>query len=489
MPSEREEPVKHKNDLLRLLPAVEKMLNSPELKDLYSVAERSVVARCAGEVLENVRIALLSDGPETPCFAERDGQMTLDEQALFHAVIQKVTETVSPSMKRVVNATGVIIHTNLGRSVLPKPAIDAVIMAASHYSTLEYDLKTGHRSKRAEHVRESLARLCGAEDAIVVNNNAAAVLIALNTLASGKEVIVSRGELVEIGGSFRMPDVMAASGAILREVGATNKTKLSDYEHAITGNTALILKVHTSNYRIVGFSHEASVEELSSLCSEYKLPLMVDLGSGLLLGPDALPMPDGLKMDEPVALDMVRAGAEIVTFSADKLLGASQAGVIVGKAELVQKTATNPLARAMRIDKLSLAALDATLKIYLAKPTAAHEQVPTLAMLTKSVNDLSIEAEEIRSRLRSVLDPEFDVNVEPGYSKSGGGSSPLLELPTVLVSVSCKNRSADSVAKALRNAEVPVIVRIAEDSLLIDPRTLLNGDVDALIDAFRLVTQ
>ncbi|MBN1591755.1 MAG: L-seryl-tRNA(Sec) selenium transferase [Candidatus Coatesbacteria bacterium] len=474
--------------LLRQIPAVDDLLNSQGVSALFELAERSVVSDCIGTVLQRVREFILAGQDIGNWFIEADGEQLIREDALYSAISCKVKEVVSPSLRRVVNATGVIIHTNLGRSALPKAALDAVVKAASGYCNLEYDLVEGKRSKRHEHIASSIAAICGAEDAFVVNNNAAAVLVSLNTLAKGGEVIVSRGELVEIGGSFRMPDVMEASGAVLREVGSTNKTKLSDYESAITDRTTLLLKVHTSNYRIVGFTQDVSVKELVELGAKYNIPVMVDLGSGLLLDENCLPMPDGLVMDEHIARDFIRDGADIVAFSADKLLGSSQAGIVVGKSDMVRAIAKNPLSRAIRIDKLSLAALDATLRLYLAWPTKSYQMIPTLAMLTKSLNEISIEAEEIRSRLASVVSKEFGLGVEPGYSKVGGGTLPLLDLPTVLVAVSPKTISADALSKMLRSAEVPVICRIADDMVLLDPRTILDDDLDALVEAFRNLT-
>ncbi len=475
--------------LLRQIPAVEHLLQTPQVSALFSQAERSVVSHCASDVLRRVRASIISGEDQEVWFIQHDAEKRLDEAALLDAIARKFDEAVSCSMRRVVNATGVIIHTNLGRSVLPEEAVEAVMMAASGYSSLEYDLEQGARSKRWKHVTAPLVSLSGAEDALVVNNNAAAVLVSLNTLASGKDVIVSRGELVEIGGSFRMPDVMVASGAILREVGSTNKTKLADYERAITDNTALILKVHTSNYRIVGFSQDVPSKELSALSKRFNLPFMVDLGSGLLVGRDSLPLPDGMELDEPVVRDVVADGADIVTFSADKLLGASQAGVIVGRGELVQRIAKNPLSRAMRIDKLSLAALDATLRLYVKWPTRVHKFIPSLSMLTTPLSAIKKSAQRIRRRIQSVLDDRFRVEIEPGASKAGGGSLPLLELPTMLVAVSSQEISADAIEKALRAAPVPVIARIAENKVLLDPRTLLEDDIDAVVDAFRFVTQ
>jgi len=475
--------------LLRQIPAVEHLLQTPDVSALFSQVERSVVSQCAGDVLKEVRASLISGEGRKAWLLEEGGATRLNEAALLDAIARKVDQAVSCSMRRVVNATGVIIHTNLGRSVLPKEAVEAVAIAASGYSNLEYDVEQGARSKRWKHLAGTLASLSGAEDALVVNNNAAAVLVGLNTLAQGKEVIVSRGELVEIGGSFRMPDVMAASGAILREVGSTNKTKLTDYESAITDNTALILKVHTSNYKIVGFSQDVSGKELSALSKRYNLPMMVDLGSGLVVGKGTLPLPDGLELDEPVVRDVVTDGADIVTFSADKLLGASQAGVIVGRRELVQTIAKNPLSRAIRIDKLSLAALDATLRLYVRWPTRVHEFIPTLSMITTPHSVIKVRAQKIRRRIRSVLDDSLRVDIEPGASKVGGGSLPLLELPTMLVTVSSQRVSAEAIERALRGAPVPVIARIAENKVLLDPRTVLDDDIDALISAFRMVVQ
>ena len=475
--------------LLRQIPAVEHLLQTAQVSAIFSWAERSAVSHCINEVLEEVRASITSGDGQEAWLLEEGGEQRLNEAALLDAIARKVDETISCSMRRVVNAAGVIIHTNLGRSVLPEEAVEAVVMAASGYSSLEYDLGQGTRSKRWKHVMAPLVSLSGAEDALVVNNNAAAVLVGLNTLASGKEVIVSRGELVEIGGSFRMPDVMTACGVILREVGSTNKTKLSDYESAITDNTALILKVHTSNYRIVGFSQDVPSKELSAMSKRFNLPFMVDLGSGLLADRDSLPLPDGASLDEPVVRDVVADGADIVTFSADKLLGASQAGVIVGKAELVQRIAKNPLSRAMRIDKLSLAALDATLRLYVMWPTRVHEFIPTLSMLTTPLDAIRKRAQRIRRRIRSALDGSFRVEIEPGASKVGGGSLPLLELPTMLVTVLSQEISADAIEKALRAAPVPVIARIAENKVLLDPRTVLKDDIEAVVDAFRSVTQ
>ena len=475
--------------LLRQIPAVERLLQMPRVSALFSQAERSVVSHCAGDVLRQVRAAVISGEGQEIWFLEEEGETRLNEAALLDAIARKVDEAVSCGMRRVVNATGVIVHTNLGRSVLPEEAVEAVVMAASSYSSLEYDVEQGTRSKRWKHVTAPLVSLSGAEDALVVNNNAAAVLVSLNTLASDREVIVSRGELVEIGGSFRMPDVMTACGVILREVGSTNKTKLSDYERAITDNTALILKVHTSNYRIVGFSQDVPSKELSALSKRYNLPFMVDLGSGLMVGAESLPQPDGMTLDEPIVRDVVSDGADIVTFSADKLLGASQAGIIVGRGEPVQRIAKNPLSRAMRIDKLSLAALDATLRLYVRWPTRFHEFIPTLSMLTTPLSVIKKRAQKIRRRIRSVLDDRFRVEIEPGASKVGGGSLPLLELPTMLVSVSSQEVSADAIERALRAAAVPVIARIAENKVLLDPRTLLEDDIEAVVDAFRLVAQ
>jgi len=475
--------------LLRQIPSVERLLQSPRIRALLDRAERSVVSRCTAQTLDEVRASIASGKIEKRWLIDDGKALRFKDNVLIARIIQKVNQTIGRSIRRVVNATGVIIHTNLGRSVLPTPAVEAVCAIASGYSNLEFELLEGKRWERTRHIADALAGLTGAEDAFVVNNNAAAVLLCLNTLAVGKEVVVSRGELVEIGGSFRMPDVMEASGAILKEVGTTNKTKILDYQRAIGERTALILKVHTSNYKILGFTQDVSVKELAALAQEHDIPLMVDLGSGLLLSWERLCMPPGHNLEEPLVRDVVSAGASLVTFSADKLLGASQAGVIVGSAELLKRIASNPLTRAVRIDKLSLAALDATLRLYLAWPTRATELVPTLRMLTLPVEEVRQRAEKIASSASAILGEGFKVSLQPGSSKSGGGSLPLLELPTVLVAVSAEDVSAEDIARALRSSKVPVIARVADEKVLLDPRTVLKEDMDALVEGFRSVAE
>jgi len=471
---------------LRQLPSVEKLLSSEVSARLLEVVERPVIAEAIRRVLDRAR-ADVKSGDWQSWFTGDGESASLDDEVLQRELSAFCKQLASPSLKRVINATGIIIHTNLGRSILCQQAVDAVCTAARHYTNLEYDLTGGKRSQRAKHVSARLAELCRAEAGFVVNNNAAAVLLGLNTLANGKEVIVSRGELVEIGGSFRMPDVMRASGAVLREVGATNKTKLSDYEGAINDRTGLILKVHTSNYRIVGFSHEVSIAELHELAAKYGLPLMVDLGSGLLTSVESLRLPGGTMMDEPVVSGVMSHDPDITTFSADKLLGASQAGVIVGKQDVVSRVASNQLTRALRIDKLSLAALDATLSVYSVSPAGAIDQIPTLRMLCEAPERVAARAKAIAERVAMVLGLSFEISMELGSSKTGGGSCPLLELPTTLVCIRSENVSAATIDNLLRSAEVPVVARIADNRVLIDPRTVQEDEIDLLLAAFEAI--
>lgn len=389
-------------------------------------------------------------------------------------VVQRAREISRPRLRKVINATGVILHTNLGRAVLSQAAREALDAVAGHYCNLELDLETGERGSRQDHVRDLLRELTGAEDALVVNNNAGAVLLALNTLARGKQVVVSRGQLVEIGGSFRLPEIMAASGAILVEVGTTNKTYLRDYEQAVGPETALLLRVHTSNFRIIGFAAEVGIAELAGLGRRLGIPVMEDLGSGLLvdLGGDFL-------RDEPVVVASLAAGADVVTFSGDKLLGGPQAGIILGREKYLEPMRKNPLARALRIDKLSLAALEATLRLYL-DPDWAKSQIPTLHALFVSVEELRRRAERLRDLLVPALRDQAEAEVQTGFSEAGGGSLPGVALPTFLVLVRPRELSVEELAARLRRAEPPVIARRLEGALALDVRTMLEGE-EALV--------
>jgi len=354
-----------------------------------------------------------------------------------------------------------------------------VASAAAHYSNLEFDLATGERGSRYSHVEELLCRLTGAEAALVVNNNAAAVLIVLDTLCKGREVIVSRGQLVEIGGSFRIPEVMAKSGAVLREVGATNRTHLCDYEAAITSETAAIMKVHTSNYRMVGFVKEVPLGELKTLAGGYGLPVIEDLGSGSLLRFEA----DGLP-GEPTAQESVAEGADIVTFSGDKVLGGPQAGIIVGRREIIERIKKNQLNRALRIDKLTLAALEATLRLYL-DPELARTRVPTVAMMTRPLVALRAQAARLAGLLRKHLSESLEIGVRAGSSRVGGGAFPEADLPTALVCLKPTALGVDALRQALLSTDPPLVGRVEDDALCLDPRTLDQGEHALVLCALR----
>jgi L-seryl-tRNA(Ser) seleniumtransferase len=379
-----------------------------------------------------------------------------------------------PSLVPVINASGVILHTNLGRAPLSVAAIAAMTAAARGYSNLEFDLERGSRGSRYVHCVDLLVRLTGAEAALVVNNNAAALVLALNTLARDREAVISRGELVEIGGSFRIPEIMARSGARMVEVGATNRTRATDYEAAFSARTGVILKVHRSNFRIEGFTEEVGVARLAELARSAGIPVLHDLGSGLLLDPALLGLPA-----EPTAAMAVSEGADVVTMSGDKLLGGPQAGIIVGRGELVEQMRRNPLCRALRVDKLTLAALEATLVDYL-DPERARQQVPVLRMLAVSPASLAERARRIAGRLR---EHGIDADTADGTSAVGGGALPGFELPTTVVCVTPSAGTVADLERRLRTRKPAVVARIQSDRLLLDPRTVLDSEEADLIAA------
>ncbi|THB66601.1 MAG: L-seryl-tRNA(Sec) selenium transferase [Desulfovibrio sp.] len=394
-----------------------------------------------------------------------------------------VREKSRPSFRRVLNATGVVVHTNLGRSLLSKAAMRAVAETNEHYANLELDLATGKRGSRYSHVESLLTRITGAEAALVVNNNAAAVLLVLATLAKGREVIVSRGELVEIGGSFRIPEVMAASGATLREVGATNRTHLKDYQAAVNDATGALMKVHASNFRIIGFTHSVATSELAELARRLDLPLIEDLGSGNLVRfQDYLP---GLSaMEEPTVQETVASGADIVTFSGDKVLGGPQAGIIVGNKEYVERIKANPMNRALRIDKMTLAALEATLRVYL-DPDLARDKIPTLAMILADPATLKSRATRLRNRIRKALGHALNADTLAGVSRVGGGAFPEHDLETTLVALEPgdTSHSTEDLRQALLNTNPPLLGRVEDNQLCLDPRTLADEEFPLVVSA------
>ena len=450
--------------LLRQIPKVDDLLRCPALEGLTAELPASAVTDAVRQVLDALRADILS------------GIVTKlpSEDALCAQITKACRAARLPSLRGVINATGVVLHTNLGRACLSDRALAAAADVSRGYSTLEYDLASGNRGQRYAHVEPLLCRLTGAESAFVVNNNAAAVLLILSALTAGGEVITSRGELVEIGGSFRMPDIMAACGAVLREVGATNKTRLADYACAIGEQTKALLKVHTSNYRIVGFTESVSPAVLAELGHARGIPVIEDLGSGCLV--DLSPL--GIR-EEPTVQEAVKAGVDVLSFSGDKLLGGPQVGIILGKKQYLDILKRHPLARAMRVDKLTLAALEATLQAY-ADGTELQE-IPVLSMLARKPEELRRRADGLCASLRSL---GAAAEVVPAESPVGGGSVPTQTLPSFAVAVTPTD-SAAALEAQLRQRPQPIIVRIAHDRCLLDVRTLFPADHDEIITAFR----
>jgi L-seryl-tRNA(Ser) seleniumtransferase len=438
-------------DLRRAIPSVERVLTSDSFVRLLALLPRELVVTALRGELEAARLQLARDAERPP---------PLDADRLAERVADVVQRLQAGSLVPVLNATGVVLHTNLGRAPLAPAAIAAIGRIAAGYANLEYDLETGGRGSRYVHARELLVALTGAEDALVVNNNAAALVLALNTLARAQDAIISRGELVEIGGAFRVPEIMARSGARLCEVGSTNRTHLADYRAAISERTGVLLKVHPSNFTVTGYTTAVDVAELAPLAREHTLPLLHDIGSGLLLDPATLGLPD-----EPWAPGSLRAGADIVTFSGDKLLGGPQCGILLGSRTLLERMRRNPLCRALRVDKLTLAALEATLRLYL-EPERALQEIPVLAMLTLPLPVLQARADALAERLRQA---GLRASTTEGTSAVGGGASPAAVVATRLVVI---EDDAQHRQRRLRAAEPAVITRIVEDRLMIDLRTV-----------------
>ena len=452
--------------LLRELPSVDRLLKHSGCERLLTRYNREYITAQCRAVLDNIRNEV-----------RRGAAVNCSEAAVLARVENTIFIDSQPGHKPVVNATGTILHTNLGRAVLPRAAIDAILAVADRPINLEYDLAAGKRGKREETLQNLLVELTGAEAATVVNNNAAAVLLGLNTIAEGKEVIVSRGELIEIGGAFRIPEIMAKSGAVLREVGATNRTHPADYENAINEKTALLLKVHTSNYKVVGFTAEVSLEQLVALGQKHHLPVMEDLGSGAFVDLSHYGLPK-----EPVVAERIQTGADVVTFSGDKILGGPQAGLIVGKRDLIARINRNHLQRALRCGKLTLAALEATLRRYRQSPNIV-EEIPTLRAFTRSLEEIRKTGEDLLPDLRSALGNEFAVRLEESTAQIGSGALPTEELPTLVVSIGHQKLSANAIAQKFRAANPPIIGRINDDRFLLDLRTIF--DANDLIPHFR----
>ena len=458
------------NPRLRAIPSVDEVLGRPRLVLLAESAGRGVVTQVARNVLADLRARLIKGGQNSQAV----GRVTLD--AIEAQVASGVETTLAPSLRRVINATGVVLHTNLGRAPLALAASEAIAETAVRYSNLEYDIDRGERGKRDVHTTHLLAELAGAEAAIVVNNNAAAVFLVLNTLAKGAEVIVSRGELIEIGDGFRIPEIMSESGAILREVGTTNRTCIRDYERAINKDTRLLLRVHPSNFRVTGFTERPSLEELVALGHRKRIPVFEDLGSGCLADLSSA------GIAEPVVRTSCRAGVPLVSFSGDKLLGGPQAGIIAGKEKIVTRIRRNPLFRALRVDKLTIGALEATLKAYY---RSAFDEVPALRMIRTPAAEIARRAEAFAQKLRASLPSDVEIKLNSGFSVIGGGSTPDQKLSTHLISIKGRGRSSAEVEERLRKPQsgLPVVARIAGDRLVLDLRTVFPDEESLLAAA------
>jgi L-seryl-tRNA(Ser) seleniumtransferase len=448
--------------LLRELPSVDRLLKHPACERLLQRYNRDyVVHKCRG-ILDRMRDQIR----QSKSISSGDLQ---DEMILFR-LEEMIAAESRPGLARVVNATGTILHTNLGRALLSPEALAAVSAVGAQPVNLEYDLAAGKRGRREESIEALLIELTGAEAATVVNNNAAAVLLGLNTLAEGKEVIVSRGELIEIGGSFRIPEIMTKSGATLREVGSTNRTHPEDYERAIGDKTSLLLKVHTSNYKVVGFTAEVGLEQLVALGRKHNLPVMEDLGSGALIDLSRYGLPK-----EPLVAERIQAGADVVTFSGDKILGGPQAGLMVGKKALIGRMNRNHLQRALRCGKLTLAALEATLRLYRESP-AVTDAIPTLKALTRPLAEIVKLGEASLPRLQAALGAGFILRLEESTAQIGSGALPTDELPTVVIAVRHDTVSAKAIAEKFRAADPAIIGRIKDDCFLLDLRTIFDPD-------------
>ncbi|MBW1734264.1 MAG: L-seryl-tRNA(Sec) selenium transferase [Deltaproteobacteria bacterium] len=461
-----------KQSLFRKLPGVDQLLGDPAVEKLLPSHPKALVLKAINQILDGLREGIregdiVEPGPE------------LNPDSVVRKVVERVAIISLPSLRNVINATGVVVHTNLGRSILSQRVLDKFRPIGGGYSNLEYDLQTGRRGSRYVHVEDILRELTSAEAAMVVNNNAAAVLIALETLARDREVVVSRGQLVEIGGSFRIPDVMRKSGARMVEVGTTNKTHLKDYEEVIGPRTALLLKVHTSNFQVVGFTEEVPLSELSELGRQHGVPVMEDLGSGSLVDFSML----GL-MREPTVQDALGQGADLVTFSGDKLLGGPQAGIILGRRDLVEAIRKNQLNRALRIDKLTLVALEETLRLYRDQRVALKE-IPTLEMISKTYDSLAAKAERLYRMVSNLVTDKFSIELRDGFSRVGGGALPLQELKSRLLCLVPGTLSSHQLEARLRANTPPVITRLEKDRVVFDVRTVQEGELEMTARAIR----
>jgi len=463
----------HKRELLKNLPKIDGVMLILEKKGAFSKAPRSILKSSCRSVVGDLRKGIM-EAKENAV-----GMRLPTDDQVADQIVEAIDSLHQYKLRRVVNATGVILHTNLGRAPLCREALERVTDIGAGYSNLEYDIGKGDRGLRYHHVQGLLCELSGADDALVVNNNAAAVLLVLNTLAQGKDVIVSRGELVEIGGEFRIPEVMEKSGARLHEVGTTNRTRLSDYEKAIGPETGLILKVHTSNFKIVGFTEETEIRDLIGLGKKHAIPVMHDLGSGCFVELDHY----GLQR-EPTVSEALDRGVDVITFSGDKLLGGPQAGIILGKQDIVRQIKQNPLNRALRIDKLTLAALEGTIIHYL-QPEQAVSRIKTLKMLTEPVTEVKKRARKLLNMLKKDQVTGITLSLKEGFSMAGGGSLPEQGIPTVLIRIVSTQISCAALEERLRHADTPIVTRIVENEVLLDLRTIAEDEYPLIRDGLK----
>lgn len=462
-----------KNKYYRMIPKVDNLMEEDEIKDLCNILNRDFVLESVRSVTEELREFINKSNDEEEIIKSINNVKAY--------IIEDVNGFADFRVKRVINGTGTILHTNLGRAVISDKTADRIHTLVTGYSNLEYDLIKGERGSRYSHFEKIVCKITGAEAAMAVNNNAAAVLLILSALARDKEVVVSRGELVEIGGSFRVPDVMTQSGGKLIEVGTTNKTHLYDYENAINEETAALLKVHTSNYRIVGFTESVPVQELAELAHKHNIPVIEDIGSGVLVDLSKY----GLD-HEPTVQESIKAGADIVCFSGDKLLGGPQAGIIVGKKSLINKIKKHPLTRALRIDKFTAIALESTFHEYIDEEKAVNN-IPVLKLIKRSLSDVKECAEKLKEKLEAVTKKSCEIKVEACESQIGGGSLPLERIQSYAVSIKPLTITTANLEKQLRLIETPIVGRVVNDNYIIDLRTILQGEEEIIAQAFNSI--
>ena len=466
----------NKKDILRRIPKIDEVLQQQPLFDFFEAKGASFVTDAARSVIDSLRQEILALTDET---AENFDVERLTHSRVAAAVLALIDEEDQNNLIPAINATGTILHTNLGRAPLCKEAVENVMKVSRSYSNLEYDVKAGKRGSRHDIVSEILVELTGADDAMLVNNNASATMIVLSAMAAGKECIVSRGELVEIGGAFRIPDIMEQSGATLREVGTTNKTKSSDYENAINENTAALMKVHKSNYDIVGFTEEATLEQLVELGKKYDLPVIYDMGNGLMVDMSAY------GCDEPNVPASLATGIDVMLFSGDKLLGGPQGGIIVGRDEYIKKMKKHPLARAIRVDKMTFAAMEETLKKYRDESVALRD-IPVLSMISASEEKLKAKAEKLAELVAAECkDEAFNIEIVEVLDQIGGGSAPSVRLPGYAVAITSDEGTTKSLERRLRRYELPVVARIQHDQLLLCVRTIMDDELEHVAKALR----